>query len=166
MQILLSRSPSGPDRTGKQEQEQISPNHVQAFFPSSVQCSGNPHIYGVFRCMVSNWLVQLSNQFINGQNMHVKLKCFYGQIVQPKTKLTICSSWCLVRLYQTTQPRKFPYILPSPLLSHYCDPGYPILPSFLPSFFPSRVAAESEGDPKAENITRTHASSQGATISR
>ena len=32
MQILLSRSPAGPGRTGKQEQEQISPNHVQAFF--------------------------------------------------------------------------------------------------------------------------------------
>ena len=27
-----------------------------------VQCSDNPHIYGVFRCMVSYWLVQLSNQ--------------------------------------------------------------------------------------------------------
>ena len=37
MQILLSRSPAGPGRTGKQEQEQISPNLVQAFFPSSVE---------------------------------------------------------------------------------------------------------------------------------
>ena len=36
MQILLSMSPAGPGRTGKQEQEQLSPNHVQAFFPSSV----------------------------------------------------------------------------------------------------------------------------------
>ena len=40
MQILLSRSPAGPGRTGKQEQEQISPNHVQAFFPSSVVVGG------------------------------------------------------------------------------------------------------------------------------
>ena len=33
---ILRRSPAGPGRTSKQEQEQISPNHVQAFFPSSV----------------------------------------------------------------------------------------------------------------------------------
>ena len=42
MQILLSRSPAGPGRTGKQEQEQISPTHVQAFFPSSVLGGGAP----------------------------------------------------------------------------------------------------------------------------
>ena len=36
MQILLSRSQAGPGRKGKQEQEEISPNHIQAFFPSSV----------------------------------------------------------------------------------------------------------------------------------
>ena len=42
MQILLSRSPAGPGRTGKQEEEQISPNHVQAFFPSSVYCYTHP----------------------------------------------------------------------------------------------------------------------------
>ena len=40
MRILLSGSPEGPGRTGKQEQEQISPNHVQAFFPSSVHICG------------------------------------------------------------------------------------------------------------------------------
>ena len=31
MQILLSRTQAGPGRTGKQEQEQTSRNHVQAF---------------------------------------------------------------------------------------------------------------------------------------
>ena len=31
MQILLSRTQAGPGRTGKQEQEQSSCNHVQAF---------------------------------------------------------------------------------------------------------------------------------------
>ena len=29
LQILLSRTQAGPGRTGKQEQEEISPNHVQ-----------------------------------------------------------------------------------------------------------------------------------------
>ena len=36
MQILLSNSQSGPGRTVKQEQEEISRNHVQAFIPGSV----------------------------------------------------------------------------------------------------------------------------------
>ena len=31
MQILLSRTQAGPDRTGKLEQKQTSRNHVQAF---------------------------------------------------------------------------------------------------------------------------------------
>ena len=31
MQILLSGTQAGPGRTGKQEQEQISRNHVQTF---------------------------------------------------------------------------------------------------------------------------------------
>ena len=39
MQILLSRTQAGLDRTGKQEQEQISPNHVQAFFPTQLKKS-------------------------------------------------------------------------------------------------------------------------------
>ena len=36
MQILLSNSQAGPGRTFKQEQEEISRNHVQAFIPGSV----------------------------------------------------------------------------------------------------------------------------------
>ena len=36
MQILLSRTQAGPGRTGKQEQEQISRNHVQILKPISV----------------------------------------------------------------------------------------------------------------------------------
>ena len=36
MQILLSRTKAGPGRTGKEEQEQISLNHVQTIFGSSV----------------------------------------------------------------------------------------------------------------------------------
>ena len=36
MQILLSNSQAGPGRTVKQEQEDISPNHVQAFIGLSV----------------------------------------------------------------------------------------------------------------------------------
>ena len=36
MQILLSRSPAGPGRTVKQEQERISRNHVQTFISPSV----------------------------------------------------------------------------------------------------------------------------------
>ena len=36
MQILLSRTQAGAGRTGKQEQEQNSRNHVQAFLPISV----------------------------------------------------------------------------------------------------------------------------------
>ena len=34
---MLSRTQAGPGRTGKQEQEQISPNHVQNIYGSSVQ---------------------------------------------------------------------------------------------------------------------------------
>ena len=36
MLILLSRTQAGPGRAGKQEQEQISPNHLQAFWLISV----------------------------------------------------------------------------------------------------------------------------------
>ena len=36
LQILLSNSHLGPGRKIKQEQEEISRNHVQAFFPGSV----------------------------------------------------------------------------------------------------------------------------------
>ena len=36
MQILLSNSQAGPGRTVKQDQEDISHNHVQAFIPGSV----------------------------------------------------------------------------------------------------------------------------------
>ena len=55
MHILLSNSQAGHGRTVKQEQEEISRNHVQAFIsPSvqkptkickskSVQCSPSPH---------------------------------------------------------------------------------------------------------------------------
>ena len=38
MQILLGNSQVGPGTTVKQEQEEISRNHVQAFIPGSV-CS-------------------------------------------------------------------------------------------------------------------------------
>ena len=37
---MLSRTQAGPGRTGKQEQEEISRNHIQTFFGSSVQ--GDP----------------------------------------------------------------------------------------------------------------------------
>ena len=37
LQILLSSTQAGPGRKVKQEQEEISRNHVQAFFPGSVQ---------------------------------------------------------------------------------------------------------------------------------
>ena len=36
MQILVSNSQADPGRTAKQEQEEISRNHVQAFIPGSV----------------------------------------------------------------------------------------------------------------------------------
>ena len=36
MQILLSNSQAGPGRKSKQEQEEVSRNHVQAFIPGSV----------------------------------------------------------------------------------------------------------------------------------
>ena len=36
MQILLSRTQAGPGRKVKQEQEDISRNHIQAFIPGSV----------------------------------------------------------------------------------------------------------------------------------
>ena len=39
MQILLSNSRAEPGRTVKQEQEEISRNHIQAFIPGSVDAS-------------------------------------------------------------------------------------------------------------------------------
>ena len=36
LQILLSRTQAGPGRAVKQEQEEISPNHVQAIYGASV----------------------------------------------------------------------------------------------------------------------------------
>ena len=41
MQILLSYSQAGPGRPVKQEQEEISRNHVQAFIPGSVQLTSH-----------------------------------------------------------------------------------------------------------------------------
>ena len=41
MQILLSNNQTGPGRTVKQEQEEISRNHVQAFIPGSVDNNFN-----------------------------------------------------------------------------------------------------------------------------
>ena len=38
MQILLSNSQAGPGTTVKQEQEEISRNHVKAFIPGPVLC--------------------------------------------------------------------------------------------------------------------------------
>ena len=42
VQILLSNSQAGPGRTVKQEQEEISRNHVQEFIPGSVYAAGGP----------------------------------------------------------------------------------------------------------------------------
>ena len=42
VQILLSNSQAGPGRTVKQEQEEISRNHVQAFIPGSVYVQFSP----------------------------------------------------------------------------------------------------------------------------
>ena len=36
LQILLSRTQAGPGRAVKEEQEEISPNHVQAIYGASV----------------------------------------------------------------------------------------------------------------------------------
>ena len=41
MFVLLSRTQAGPGRTVKQEQEEVSRNHVQAFIPGSVHISTN-----------------------------------------------------------------------------------------------------------------------------
>ena len=41
MQILLSNSQAGPGRTVKQEKEEISRNHIQAFIPGSVHIPWN-----------------------------------------------------------------------------------------------------------------------------
>ena len=38
MQILLSNSQAGPGRTVKQEKDEISRNHVQAFLPGPAVC--------------------------------------------------------------------------------------------------------------------------------
>ena len=38
LQILLSRTQAGPGRKVKQEQEEISRNHVQTFIYLSVEC--------------------------------------------------------------------------------------------------------------------------------
>ena len=42
MQILLSRTQAGPGRTVKQEHEEISRNHVQAFIPGL--CISEPQL--------------------------------------------------------------------------------------------------------------------------
>ena len=39
MQILISRTQAGPGRAVKQEQEEISHNHVQTFKPISVHAN-------------------------------------------------------------------------------------------------------------------------------
>ena len=54
MQILLSNSQAGPGRTVKQEQEEISRNHVQAFIPGSVEIS-----YAILVSMKTSWVQML-----------------------------------------------------------------------------------------------------------
>ena len=56
MQILLSNSHPGPGRTVKQEQEEISRNHVQAFIPGSVDGK-----YTEPRKKVGMWLRDISS---------------------------------------------------------------------------------------------------------
>ena len=41
LQILLSRTRAGPGRSVKEEQEEISPNHVQAIYGASVLVVSN-----------------------------------------------------------------------------------------------------------------------------
>ena len=41
--ILLSRTQAGPGRTVKQEQEEISHNHVQTFISFSLYCKSDPN---------------------------------------------------------------------------------------------------------------------------
>ena len=52
LQILLSRTQAGPGRTGKQEQEQISRNHVQTIFGSSVQFRSLRYLLNQFASFV------------------------------------------------------------------------------------------------------------------
>ena len=47
VQILLSNSQAGPGRKVKQEQEEMSRNHVQRLFSSSVQSGAVYHSLGL-----------------------------------------------------------------------------------------------------------------------
>ena len=60
MQILLSNSQAGTGRTFKQEQEEISRNHVQAFILGSVHCTYAGSLFTVLRseCIVSAQTIQ------------------------------------------------------------------------------------------------------------
>ena len=79
MQILLSRTQAEPGRTGKQEQEQTSRNHVQTIFGSSVNdCNKWPEITSILFMQI--WQVEL-------------LVWFCAELAANCAGLTRCGSW-------------------------------------------------------------------------
>ena len=64
MQILLSNSQAGSGRTVKQEQEEISRNHVQAFIPGSV------HTHCATRRLYDCRAKNVKMQHCSGQEVH------------------------------------------------------------------------------------------------
>ena len=59
LQILLSRTQAGPGRTDKQEQEEISPNHVQRINLISVQSElrHKPSLYSLWQIFHQQYLL-------------------------------------------------------------------------------------------------------------
>ena len=58
LHVLLSRTKAGPGRTVKQEQEEISRNHVQTFICHSV-CGGPSHSHPMKQTIILNLFVNL-----------------------------------------------------------------------------------------------------------
>ena len=61
MQILLSRTQAGPGRTVKQEQEDISRNHVQTFSGCSVHEYSNPRLKATWISIPTVQIVYVSD---------------------------------------------------------------------------------------------------------
>ena len=62
LQILLSRTQAGPGRAVKEEQEEISPNHVQAIYEASVCLLDQLSFFTECLCMLRQCIAEVDGQ--------------------------------------------------------------------------------------------------------
>ena len=99
MQILLSNSQAVPGTTVKQEQEEISRNHVQAFIPGSVVLGWRSHAlflsFGNEMKVSCDWQIEIRSRYrkpgsdaCNGQ-----ARCGWTLVLMYLSLFDVCSNY-------------------------------------------------------------------------